>query len=48
MRFEVYGITLMVASLEDIARSKRISDRPQDRQDVLIIEEMLRRGERGT
>lgn len=48
VRFEVYGITLMVASLEDIARSKRISDRPQDRQDVLIIEEMLRRGERGT
>jgi hypothetical protein len=48
VRFEVYGIRLMVACLEDIARSKRISDRPQDRQDVLIIEEMLRRGERGS
>jgi hypothetical protein len=48
VRFEVYGITLMVASLEDIARSKRTSDRPQDQQDVLIIEEMLRRRERGS
>jgi len=48
VRFEVYGITLMVASLEDIARSKRNSDRPQDRQDVLIIEEMLRKGKSGS
>jgi hypothetical protein len=48
LRFEVYGVTLTVASLEDIARSKRASDRPQDRQDVLIIEEMLRKGRRGS
>jgi len=43
VRFEVYGIELMVSSLEDIARSKRAADRPQDRHDVLIIEEMLRK-----
>ncbi len=41
--FEVYGTRLFAASLEDIMRSKRASDRPQDRQDVLIIQEMLRR-----
>lgn len=43
VRFEVYGIELMVSSLPDIARSKRAADRPQDRHDVLIIEEMLRK-----
>ena len=44
IRFEVYGTELLAASLEDIMRSKRAADRPQDRQDVLIIQEMLRRG----
>ena len=48
VRFEVYGVTLTVACLEDIARSKRAADRPQDRQDVLIIEEMLRKGKIGS
>lgn len=43
VRFEVYGIELLVASLEDIVRSKEAADRPQDRQDVVIIREMLRR-----
>lgn len=43
VRFEVHGIQVAVASLEDIARSKRASDRPQDRQDVAVIEAMLRR-----
>jgi hypothetical protein len=44
LRFRVYGVELLAASLSDIARSKRAADRPQDRQDVLIIEEMLREG----
>ena len=32
-----------VARLEDILRSKIAADRPKDRQDVLIIREMLAR-----
>ena len=42
VRFDVYGTELLAASLEDIVRSKKAADRPQDRQDVLIIQEMLR------
>lgn len=41
-RFEVFDTTVLVASLEDIIRSKRAADRPQDRQDVPILEAMLR------
>ncbi len=48
VRFEVFGIELMVACLEDIIRSKEAADRPQDRQDVIILREMLkRRSEQG-
>jgi hypothetical protein len=43
VRFEVYGEELLVASLADIIRSKEAADRPQDRQDVLVLREMLRR-----
>lgn len=43
LRFEVYGTELLAASLEDIIRSKEAADRPQDRQDVLIMREILRR-----
>jgi hypothetical protein len=43
VRFEVYGTDLQVASLEDIIRSKEAAGRPQDRQDALIIREILRR-----
>jgi len=43
VRFEVYGLELKVASLEDIARSKEAAGRSQDLQDVLVIREMLRR-----
>jgi hypothetical protein len=46
--FQVYGIELLAASLEDIVRSKQAADRPQDRQDVIVIREMLRRMEDGT
>ena len=45
VRFEVYGGQLLASSLRDILRSKEAADRPQDRQDVLIIREMLRSGE---
>lgn len=51
VRFEVYGVELLAASLEDIIRSKEAADRPQDRQDVLLLRELLRReakpGDRG-
>jgi hypothetical protein len=42
--FEVFGNTLRVATLEDILKMKDAADRPQDRQDALIIREMLARG----
>ncbi len=42
VRFDVYGVALLAASLQDIVRSKEAAGRPQDRQDVLIIREMLR------
>lgn len=41
--FDVFGVQLAAASLEDIIRSKEAADRPQDRQDVVILREMLRR-----
>lgn len=41
--FDVFGVRLEAASLEDIVRSKVAADRPQDRQDVVILREMLRR-----
>jgi len=42
VRFEVYGSPLLAASLRDILRSKEAVDRPQDRQDAIILREMLR------
>jgi hypothetical protein len=42
VRFAVYGVELLAASLDDIVRSKKAADRPQDRQDVLVIREMQR------
>lgn len=46
VRFEVFGVHLDAARLEDILRSKRAADRPQDRQDVIVLEAMLRRDQR--
>ena len=43
VRFEVFGVELLAACLEDIIRLKEAADRPQDRQDVLILREMLER-----
>lgn len=42
-RFETFGVELLAAGLEDIVRSKQASDRPQDRQDVIVLREMLKR-----
>ncbi len=47
-RFEVHGITLYVASLPDLLRMKEAADRPQDRQDAVILREMLRVDERAS
>ncbi|HEY7219837.1 MAG TPA: hypothetical protein VH985_15735 [Candidatus Binatia bacterium] len=43
LRFQVYGVELLAASLEDIIRSKEAADRPQDRQDIVVMREMQRR-----
>lgn len=45
VRFDVFGVELLVASLRDIIRCKKAADRLQDRQDVIILGEMLRRRE---
>ena len=45
IRFELYGQDqpLLAARLEDIIRSKEAANRPQDRQDVEVMREMLKR-----
>lgn len=45
VRFRVFGVELDAARLEDILRSKEATGRPQDRQDAIVIREMLRRAE---
>ena len=45
VRYEVFGAELHAASLADIIRSKEAADRPQDRQDVIILREMLKRAQ---
>lgn len=45
--FEVFGIRLAAAALEDIVRTKEAADRPQDRQDVAVIRAMLRKSAPG-
>jgi hypothetical protein len=47
VRFEVYGVELLAARLEDIIRSKAAAGRPQDRQDVIVMRAMLRGKTRG-
>lgn len=43
IQFEVFGVEILVSDLRDIIRSKEVADRPQDRQDVLMLREILRR-----
>ncbi|MGQ0642916.1 MAG: hypothetical protein ACT4P6_19390 [Gemmatimonadaceae bacterium] len=40
--FDVFGVTLAAASLEDIIRSQAAAARPQDLQDVIVLRQMLR------
>lgn len=41
--YEAYGTKIYAASLEDIIRAKKAADRPQDRQDIIILREILKR-----
>lgn len=43
VRFDVFGVEILVSDLPDIIRSKEAADRPQDRQDVIVLREILRR-----
>jgi len=43
VRFHVFGCELLAASLSDIVRSKEAAEGPRDRQDVVVVREMLRR-----
>lgn len=47
IQFQVYGVDLLAANLKDIVRSKKASDRPQDRQDIIILNEIIKRNESG-
>ena len=40
---KLFAVPFDAASLEDIIRSKEAADRVQDRQDVIVLREMLRR-----
>src|SRR5579863_635005 len=43
LTYEVFGLEVRAASLEDILRSKLASNRPQDQQDAITLLEMLKR-----
>jgi hypothetical protein len=45
VEFEAFGVNLYAAHLKDIIRSKKSADRPQDRQDIIILQELLQRSE---
>jgi hypothetical protein len=47
LTYEVNGSTFKVARLEDIIRSKKAADRPQDRQDVALMLELIERRDAG-
>ena len=42
-KFEAYGVVFLAASVKDIIRSKRAADRPKDREDVAILNAMLKK-----
>ena len=46
VHFQVFGEDLAVARLEDVLRSKVAADRPKDRQDAMLIRELLRTRQR--
>ena len=41
--FEIFGVEVHASGLKDIIRSKEAADRPQDRQDIIVLRELLRR-----
>lgn len=41
LTYQVFGVQVRAASLQDILRSKMASQRPQDQQDVIILKQML-------
>jgi hypothetical protein len=43
VRFAVFGVELLAASVPDLIRYKEAADRPKDRQDVLVLKEIMRR-----
>lgn len=43
VRFMVFGTEILAASLDDIIRSKEAADRPQDRQDVILLRAIRQR-----
>lgn len=45
-RFEAFGVKFLVASLDDIIRSKDAAGRPKDREDVAILRAMRGQKER--
>jgi len=42
-RFEAFGVKFLVASLDDIIRSKEAAGRPKDKNDVVLLRELKRR-----
>ncbi|NJD10992.1 MAG: hypothetical protein FIB01_11355 [Gemmatimonadetes bacterium] len=43
VRFEVFAVALLAASLRDVLRSKEAANRPQDRSDAVLLRELIRR-----
>lgn len=43
VEFKVFGVALRAAQLRDIARSKKAAGRPQDRQDLPVLQALIRR-----
>ena len=48
VRFEVFGVEILAANLSDILRSKQAADRPQDRQDAILLWALIEAEESGT
>lgn len=40
VKFEAFGVQFLAASLDDIIRMKKAADRPKDREDVLILQQL--------
>lgn len=42
-KFEAFGVTFLVASIDDIIRSKAAASRPKDREDVAVLRAIKKR-----